>query len=225
MAINEITKVSETLFIGSFDHPLKLTESFKQLGIEAIVNCCTEIRYSGDSYINVYIAEHLPFEQFNILINGCQGRYIVINFQFSKNTETLFQNRTELNDGIDDIDDFMEKISFLMDLDMKLYFHCIDGNTISPAVLMYVMMMKQGGCFVDVFDSLMVLRQSITINDSLVSELRVLNDCNRLISDEYSTLRSVDEYSPKLVTYGCNDFDEFGMIRPEAADVYKKYDN
>lgn len=55
----QITKINNCIYLGSFEHPVLLTDEFKDLGINVVINCASEIKYTLDS---PYISENYPID-------------------------------------------------------------------------------------------------------------------------------------------------------------------
>lgn len=174
-----ITKITDKIYLGSFDHSLSRTKAFNDLDIDVIINCCSEISYSGDRYAIVHCRSHLPFDSFVILINEARlhDRLVVINYQLNHDSETLLLNKSHTDDGIEDIDDLVEKISFIDRSGLSMYFHCVNGDSRSPAILAFILMMVQNKSLDEAMEMISA-RDNVSITEPLMGELNSFAECN-----------------------------------------------
>ena len=59
MSCNKISKINNSIYIGSCEHPITESDEFKELNIDVIINCAKEIKYT-ETQQQLYTIENYP---------------------------------------------------------------------------------------------------------------------------------------------------------------------
>lgn len=192
--MNSISKINENLFLGPFECSYNLSEEFKKLEINVIVNCCSEIRYNNKTKYTLVSSENSN-DEFNTLFHSTKllQEYLVLTFPLENNEDEFLFDRN------DEIDVLYERLEFLIQNNQKIYFHCVKGDSRSPAVLMYFLMIYYNKTFDDAFDMVVSAREIVHLSNNFISELQTLCDYNKIISDIDEKPKSDMKYEIKIV--------------------------
>lgn len=142
-----ITKINKFLSFGSVDHSVHLTEQFKSLKIDVVIDCM------GTTYYSL------------------QPSFVIHKFSF------LDDVNATLSDQIDEVDTL---IFDLLGKGKRIYIQCHDGNSISPAIVIYYLMMHKECSFENALSALVALRPTVMLNDYFYNELTTIEEVSNL---------------------------------------------
>lgn len=133
--------------------------------------------YFGSSEQSTDTTEEFQKLHIGAVIN-CQGEfksppnamYDLFNFNFDDDEgSTLMEN----------IDAVMIVVNDLLKKKKKIYVQCATGNSISPAILIYLLMVKKEMSYDRAYRNIRRIRSSVDINPYFQSELRTIDEwCN-----------------------------------------------
>jgi protein-tyrosine phosphatase len=146
-AMIEIAKINPFLYLGSYKNPIHNTKQFQELNIDVIINCCNDITYGSNQK---HIFENYTVEQYPI-DDGIGGS--LLNF----------------------MDQIVDKIDHYLKLNKKIYVHCVQGRSRSPAIIIYYLMKYEKLTFDESFAKIKSVRPIISMNSNFEKELRSVN--------------------------------------------------
>ncbi len=140
MAFLEITKINNYLYLGSYDHALTQSDDFKKLNIDVIINCASKEVIYNDNMHKLYKIINLPLE------DDCYASLL------------------------ESLDIANEMIHKYLQLKKKIYIHCINGISRSPAILIFYLMSHKKYTFDNALKLLKKKRPMIDINPNFECE-------------------------------------------------------
>ena len=141
----EISQIDTFLYLGPYKHPMRQTPEFLEKKIDVIINCCNDV----------------TFKQKNILDN-----YTVLQYPIDDGVDGTLKNF---------MDEIVDKINYFLNLNKKVYVHCVHGMSRSPSIIIYYLMKYKKLSFDQAFQKVKLIRPVISINSNFEKELRLLS--------------------------------------------------
>lgn len=137
----------------------------------------SDLIYVGSSQHIINETDEFKKINFDVLINcskninypdEIKNKYFIISFPFE---DDIYATLLEY---IDEVDDIIHK--YILE-NKKIFVHCYNGLSISPAIIIYYLMLHNNYIYDDAYDFINNLIPNLDINNNFESELRQIEIC------------------------------------------------
>lgn len=142
----KITKITDNLYLGSYEHSLTQSKEFEELKFDVVINCASKcVKYT----------------------ELMKSKYTIVNFPLDDD-----KNATLLED-LDTIDTTLHKF---LKKQKKVYLHSVRGSSRAPAIVIYYLMLHKKFTYASAYKLMKHMRPSININPIFERELRQIEE-------------------------------------------------